>query len=318
MSTLDLDQALVVGIASSALFDLTESDAIFTARGSEAYEEYQQEHLHDPLKPGSAFPFVKRLLSLNDVRDGLVEVIVMSRNSPTSGLRVMESIAHHQLPITRAVFRRGAGAEDFMEAFNMSLFLSANGEDVRRAVESGQPAGQVLENSPRLETDGDQLRIAFDFDGVLSSDDSERVYAEQGIDVYQQHEAAQADLPLPPGPMQRFLGGINEIQRIEDQLVDQDPDYRRRVRVSLVTARNAPAHKRAIQSIKSWGLQVDDAFFMGGIPKTKVLNVLRPHIFFDDQRRHLTDSELEAPAVHIPFGIRNANPATSPAQGQEN
>ncbi|MGO4956693.1 5'-nucleotidase [Luteococcus sp. Sow4_B9] len=311
MSTPDLTQALVVGVASSALFDLTESDAIFMARGSEAYEQYQQDHLQNPLQPGPAFPFVKRLLSLNDLHDGLVEVIVMSRNSPTSGLRVMESIAHHELPISRAIFRRGTGSEDFMEAFNMSLFLSANGDDVRRAVESGQPAGQVLKSSPRLETDGNQLRIAFDFDGVLSSDESERIYAEQGIDAYQQSEADQADLPLPAGPMQRFLAAINKIQRLEDELVDKDSTYQRRVRVSLVTARNAPAHKRAIQSIKSWGLQVDDAFFLGGIPKTKVLNVLRPHIFFDDQRRHLTDADLEAPAVHIPFGIRNVTTDTS-------
>lgn len=302
---IDLSQSLVIGIASSALFDLTESDAVFQREGVTAYETYQEKRQHDPLEPGAAFPFIQRLLRLNDLQQGLVEVIVMSRNSPTSGLRVMESISHHELDMTRAVFRRGLDATDFMPVFNMSLFLSANRRDVENAIAAGQPAGQVLPTNKSLAESGESLRLAFDFDGVLADDASERKYQEGSLEEYFEYEKEHAGEALSPGPLEAFLVGINRIQKIEDQRSTHDRSYQRRVRVSLVTARNAPAHERAVRSLKSWGVEVDDAFFLGGVSKTGVLNTLKPHIYFDDQLRYLEDHELTTPAVHIPFGVHN-------------
>lgn len=298
------ERALTIGVASSALFDLTESDEVFREQGQEAYEAYQAEHLHDRLKPGIAFPFVKRLLSLNDLAPNLVEVIIMSRNSPTSGLRVMESIGGHGLAITSAVFRTGRSSTEFMDVFGMTLFLSANEADVKEAVENGLPAGRVLRSSGKDDENDDSLRIAFDFDGVLASDVSEKIYRDDP-DGYAEHERRHAKEPLPKGPLERFLAGINRIQGIEDNKISKDPEYVRRVRVSLVTARNAPAHARAVRSLQEWGVKVDDAFFLGGFGKTGVLNKLKPHIFFDDQLKNLESAELTAPVVHVPFGIRN-------------
>ncbi len=313
---IDLSNSLVVGVASSALFDLTESDNVFREKGVIAYEKFQRERQHERLDPGVAFPFIQRLLGLNELQAGLVEVIVMSRNSPTSGLRVMDSVQQHELPITRAVFRQGLGAEDFMPAFNMSLFLSANEQDVRHAIEAGQPAGQVMPSSAQLEHDGDSLRVAFDFDGVLADDSSEQLYQAEGMETYRQHEAEQATEPLAPGPLHRFLAALNKIQAVEDKAVEADRSYVRRLRVSLVTARDAPAHERAIRSLQSWGLHVDDAFFLGGLPKANVLNILKPHIFFDDQQRHFEG--VSTPAVLVPYGDLNAAPAHGITSTQEN
>lgn len=298
------ERALTIGVASSALFDLTESDKVFREQGQETYEAYQADHLHDQLKPGIAFPFVKRLLSLNDLAPGLVEVIIMSRNSPTSGLRVMESINKHELAITRAVFRTGRSSTEFMDVFGMTLFLSANAVDVREAVENGLPAGRVLRSSGQDDEKDDSLRIAFDFDGVLADDASEKIYKDDP-DGYAEHERKHAEKPLSKGPLERFLAGINRIQKIENDKAVEDFNYVRRVWVSLVTARDAPAHERAVRSLQEWGVKVDDAFFLGGIEKTGVLNKLRPHMFFDDQLDNLESAELTAPVVHIPFGIRN-------------
>lgn len=302
----DLTNALVVGIASSALFDLSEGDAVFREKGRAEYEKYQEKHLKNTLPPGTAFPFIQRLLALNGLQPGLVEVIVMSRNSPKSGLRVMESIRDHGLDITRSVFREGESSFQFMPTFNMSLFLSANRHDVVAAVEAGHPAGHVLPSTAAADPDDDSLRLAFDFDGVLADDASERVFQEGGsLEQYFEYESAHANDPLSPGPLKDFLQAINRIQELEDARWDSDPRYRKKVRVSLVTARNAPAHERSIRSLESWGLHVDDAFFLGGLSKTGVLNTLRPHIFFDDQLKNIRDPDLSTPSVHIPFGVHN-------------
>ncbi|MFI6094483.1 5'-nucleotidase [Lentzea sp. NPDC051213] len=285
-----LENLLVVGIASSALFDLTQSDAVFHASGEQAYREYQSAHLSEPFAPGVAFPFIRRLLRLNSLGP-LVEVIVLSRNSPDTGLRILRSAAHHSLAITRAIFTQGRAPHEFMPALNMSLFLSANENDVRKATSAGLPAGQVLASSFQDDEDP-ALRIAFDFDGVLADDAAERVYQTGGLDEFQQHEATNVVSPLDPGPLRNFLAGINRIQRLAED----------RIRVSVVTARSAPAHERAINSLQAWGLTVNDAFFLGGLQKAPILDVLRPHIFFDDQRRHLVQT---VPCVHIPFGVSN-------------
>lgn len=303
----DLADRLVIGIASSALFDLAESDVVFRDEGEESYRRYQEAHLDQPLMPGVAFPFIQRLLSLNDLAyadDPLVEVIVMSRNDPDTGLRVMRSIAHHQLGITRAIFTQGRSPYLFMSVLNMSLFLSANEDDVRSAIAQGHPAGQVLA-SAYTDDDSDELRIAFDFDGVLAGDESDQIFRQRGLQDFQQHEVTNVVTPLSPGPLRDFLANVNKIQKREEQRCREDDGYSRRVRVSIVTARSAPAHERAVASLKAWGLRVNDAFFLGGIDKGAIMPVLRPHIFFDDQKTHLLSTAQFVPSVHVPFGSAN-------------
>lgn len=311
----DLTDRLVVGIASSALFDLAQSDAVFRTQGEAAYRTYQEVHLDDTLVPGVAFEFIRRLLSLNDLVESsepLVEVIVLSRNDPETGLRVMRSIRTHDLAITRAIFMQGRSPYRFMPALNMSLFLSESAADVADATSRGFPAGQVLGRLSQIDGDDADLRVAFDFDGVLASDESEQVFQAQGLEKFQAHEQANLVAPHQPGPLRDFLRNLNRIQRIEEDRRASHPDYRIRVHVSIVTARNAPAHERAISSLKSWGVTVNDAFFLGGVAKDKIIEVLRPHIFFDDQLTHLESSSSYAPCVHVPFGIANkAAPLTS-------
>ncbi|MGW6979900.1 5'-nucleotidase [Streptomyces sp. NPDC054932] len=305
----DLSGRLVVGIASSALFDLTDCDAVFRERGEDAYRNHQEAHVDDALAKGVAFPFVRRLLSLNDLADPsdpLVEVIILSRNNPDTGLRVMRSITAHGLPISRAVFRQGRSPHRFMPALNMSLFLSANEADVREAVAAGLPAGHVLETA-RVDDEADpELRIAFDFDGVVADDSAERIFQSAGLDEFRAHEVRHATTPHDPGPLSEFLAGINRIQRREEEERRRNSGYRPRLRVSLVTARDAPSHERAVLSLNQWGLRVDDAFFLGGIDKAAVMRALDPHIFFDDQVSHLNGTAPATPSVHIPFGVVNA------------
>ena len=301
----ELEDKLVIGIASSALFDLSESDKIFREQGEEAYREYQQEHLYDTLEPGVAFPFIKRLLALNDLgtkENPLVEVIVLSHNSPDTGLRVLQSTKTHELGITRAVFTQGKAPFEYMTAFNMSLFLSANKQDVVQAARAGFPAGQVIGETPREETDKESntVNVAFDFDNVLAGSSADDCYEEQGPETYRVIESALAKTPLETGPLAPLLRRLNEIQDKEDQKKISDPDYERRLRISIVTARSAPAEERVITSLREWELHANDLFFLGGISKAKVLQVLKPHIFFDDKIDNLEESADTVPCVYIP------------------
>lgn len=307
MAGYDLEKMLVVGVASSALFDLSAADAVFKSEGEARYREYQEDHIADPLEPGVAFAFIQRLLSLNDLsEDGhpLVEVIVLSRNDPETGLRVMRSIAHRGLAISRAIFMQGRSPYAYMGALNMSLFLSQNERDVRIALEMGFAAGQVL-GSPAADSNGSDLRIGFDFDGVLADDSSERVMQSDGLPAFHAHETEHLEEPLPEGRLSEFLRGVNRIQDIEERRATADATYNRRVHVAIVTARNAPSHERVVRTLQSWGVRVNDAFFLGGIEKSKVLRVLKPHIFFDDQLKHLEGAADEIPSVHVPFGVVN-------------
>ncbi|MFH8341467.1 5'-nucleotidase [Streptomyces sp. AM6-12] len=309
MPAYDLANRLVVGVASSALFDLRESDAVFREQGEEAYRAYQEEKRDDTLRPGVAFAFIRRLLSLNDLGepgDPLVEVIILSRNDPDTGLRVMRSIQARELPISRAVFMQGRSPYRFMPALNMSLFLSANGDDVREAVAAGLPAGHVLGAAYPDDAADRELRIAFDFDGVLAGDAAEQVYQSQGLEEFRAHEARNAATPHDAGPLRDFLAGVNRIQSREEERRGADPEYEPRVHVSIVTARNAPAHERAVNSLKQWGVRVNGAFFLGGVDKGAVMKVLDPHIFFDDQVTQLESTARTTPSVHVPFGRINA------------
>jgi 5'-nucleotidase len=295
-------------VASSALFDLAESDAYFREHGEAKYREYQDERIDATLRTGVAFPFIQRLLGLNDLQlgDPLVEVIVLSHNDPMTGLRVMRSVHTHQLPISRAVFTQGRAPYDYINAFKMSLFLSANRSDVDTAIAAGLPAGHVLPSTATYDPEDLSVRVAFDFDGVLASDESERVYKQsEGLEHYLEHESSHREVPLAPGLLKPLLEDLNRIQTIEERRKDEDSSYDPRLRISLITARNAPAHERAVHSLRTWGVNVNDAFFLGGIEKATVLQVLRPHIFFDDQQAHL-DTALEYIAgVHIPYGVAN-------------
>jgi 5'-nucleotidase len=308
----DLESRLVVGVASSAVFDLRESDEVFRRDGEERYRRYQEENLNEPLGKGIAFSFIRRLLSLNDLSDDplndpLVEVILLSRNDPDTGMRVMKSIAHHGLGMTRAIFMQGMAPYEYIPALSISLFLSANASDVRAAIATGLPAGQVLDSAIVDDVNDSGLRIAFDFDGVLADDESESVmHKTQDLSKFHEHEVEKNNQPLGPGPLQKFLIRVAKIQSIEEAKRKADPSYKNRLRISLVTARNAPSHERALNTLKSWGVMPNDAFFLGGIDKMKVLGVMKPHIFFDDQSGHLAGAATVAPSVHIPFGIKNS------------
>jgi 5'-nucleotidase len=302
-----IDEKFVVAVASSALFDLTESDRVFRERGEDAYRQYQRDHEEDVLSPGVAFPFVRRLLSLNGpgADDRPVEVILLSRNDPDTGLRVFNSIAHHKLAISRGAFVTGRRPYRYMPAFNASLFLSANELDVRAAVNDGWPAGQVLGLGLADDPTDPELRIAFDFDGVLASDTAEQVHQARGLEDFLEHEQAHGPLPLEPGPLQRLLGEMARLQRLERERAHRDPNYEPRIRTAIVTSRNAPAHRRLVTTLRSWGITVDETLLLGGMAKNRVLEIFRPHIFFDDQLTHAVPAASVAPSVHVPFGISN-------------
>ncbi|AYQ92845.1 5'-nucleotidase [Burkholderia gladioli] len=300
----------MIGVASSAVFELYESDEVFKSRGEEAYREFQRVNLDRPLKKGIAFPFLRRLLSLNDLssdprEDPLVEVVLLSKNDPDTGLRVMRTIEHYGLGITRAIFMQGQSPYEYIPALNIALFLSGDKSDVDAAIASRFPAGHVLD-SKFDDNEGDAaLRIAFDFDGVLAGDESEVVMQSSGLSEFHAHESLNVMRPHNPGPLKEFLVRISKIQSVEEARKKSNPEYRNRLRVSIVTARNAPSHERALNTLKSWGVMANDAFFLGGIEKGKVLGVLKPHIFFDDQSNHLKSASEVVPSVHIPFGVVN-------------
>lgn len=305
----ELDDRLVIGVASSAVFDLSESDAVFRRDGEAQYRKYQEQHLDVPLGKGIAYPFIKRLLALNDLRgdpeDPLVEVVLLSQNDPDTGMRVMKTIGHYGLNMTRAIFTQGRSPYEYIPALNIALFLSADKQHVDAAIKAGYPAGQVLDSKLDDDESDDNLRIAFDFDGVLAGDESEAVMQSGGLGSFHAHEVINVTQPHNPGPLKEFFVRIARIQAAEEQHKLANPTYENRLRVSIVTARNAPSHERALNTLKSWGVMANDAFFLGGIEKRRVLQVLKPHIFFDDQSGHLKSTSTVVPSVHIPFGVTN-------------
>ncbi|QXI36629.1 5'-nucleotidase [Pseudomonas xantholysinigenes] len=305
----ELDDRLVIGVASSAVFDLSESDAVFRRDGEAQYRKYQEQHLDVPLGKGIAYPFIKRLLALNDLRedpeDPLVEVVLLSQNDPDTGMRVMKTIGHYGLNMTRAIFTQGRSPYEYIPALNIALFLSADKQHVDAAIKAGYPAGQVLDSQFDDDESDNNLRIAFDFDGVLAGDESEAVMQSGGLGSFHAHEVINVAQPHNPGPLKEFFVRIARIQAAEEQYKLEHPGYENRLRVSIVTARNAPSHERALNTLKSWGVMANDAFFLGGIEKRRVLQVLKPHIFFDDQSGHLKSTRTVAPSVHIPFGVSN-------------
>ena len=293
------DARLVVVISSRALFDLDESHRIFEQGGEDAYSRHQIEKEDELLAPGVAFPLAKKLLALNGPEAARVEVILISRNSADTGLRIFNSIRHHGLDITRAAFTRGESPYRYIGAFGAHLFLSADAGDVRKALEAGIAAATILPSATGQNTDG-QLRIAFDGDAVLFSDESERIYAADGLDAFNRNEAEAKDQPLSGGPFRPFLAALHEIQSCY-------PANASPIRTALVTARGAPAHERVIRTLRSWGIRIDEALFLGGRDKGEFLKAFGADSFFDDQTRHCESAANHVAAGHVPFGVKNSS-----------
>jgi 5'-nucleotidase len=302
-----VETKLVVGISSTALFDFSTEHAIFTNEGPEAFRAYQIAHRSDVPLPGAAFPFIKRLLHLNKIfPDQIpVEVVILSRNDPEAGLRMMYAMPTYGLEISRAFFLSGKAPYPYMASVNACLYLSTNKEEVKEAIRAGYPAGHVLPCSSFDDTNDTQLRIAFDFDGVLVDDEAETKYADGGLPLFHYHEVENKDKPLRDGPLMPLLQRISNIQKMEAENSNRVNTSDKAIRVSIITARNAPAHERLINTMKHLGIEVDELFLTGGIEKKNILDVMRPQIFFDDQIGHLKPASENTPCVHIPFGIRN-------------
>lgn len=295
----DLENRLVIGVSSRALFDLTAENEIFQNQGVEAYCSYQVEHEKELLKPGNGFKLVEALLNINNLpgQEGRVEVIIMSHNSPDTSLRVFNSIAHYGLNISRAVLASGASLTPYLEAFNTDLYLSADEEDVQSAINCGIAAGIICCDEIRMPGKQDeisQIRIAFDGDAVLFSDESEQIYREKGLEAFEENERMQAENPLKQGPFAKFLKTISDIQK--EFAPEQAP-----IRTALVTARSAPAHERVIRTLRAWNVRIDEAFFLGGISKTEVLRAFGAHIFFDDQAVHTQPASEVVPSARVPY-----------------
>ena len=298
-----LENKLVIGVSSRALFDMSKENAIFEAEGAKSFVAYEREHEDDILLPGPGFPLIQSLLRLNDLpgEHTKVEVIVMSRNSPDSSLRVFNAIEHYKLGIARAVLVSGAQLAPYLSAFQTDLFLSAYEDDVQSAVNSGIAAGIIFgsgigEGETLINEQGSfrQIRIAFDGDAVLFANDSERVYQEEGLSAFEENEKKNAKNPLSAGPFAKFLKTLSELQ-------NEYPEDAAPIRTALVTSRSAPAHERVIRTLRAWDVRIDEAFFLGGISKREVLKAFRADIFFDDQDVHTSPASEVVPSARVPW-----------------
>jgi len=302
-----IDKKLVVGISSNALFDLKKEEEIFLNEGLNAYRNFQIKNKTVILNKGVAFPFIKRFLHINDVykSEKPVEVVLLSKNSPETGIRIFNSIKHYELDITRAVFMSGKSVYEYIPAFNISLFLATDSNDVRLAINSKFAAGRVMRTKIIDDSTITELRVAFDFDGVIADDEAEKIYKESGIEKYYKYETKHRQDALNPGPLADFFKKLAFFQKLESKKENLDPNYKKILKTAIITARNAPAHERAIHTLKEWGVTVDEMFLLGGVDKKRILDIMKPHLYFDDQLIHLDDSIQNVPLVHIPFGITN-------------
>ena len=295
-----LEGQLVVAISSRALFDFEAENELFEAGDDRAYMALQQQRLDQPAKPGVAFSLVHKLLAFNqhDPLQPQVEVVVLSRNDPISGMRVFRSAAHYGLPIQRGVFTRGQSPWRYLRPLKAHLFLSVNEADVRAALNAGVAAARVFPQSTHATTSHpDEVRIAFDGDAVLFSDEAEQVFQNQGLSAFQSHEIQHANRPLPAGPFKPVLEALQRLQ--------QAPGSGMRLRTALVTARSAPAHERAIRTLMDWQIEVDEAMFLGGLAKGEFLREFEPDFFFDDQAGHIASAAAHVPSGHVAAGIAN-------------
>ncbi len=297
----DLSNFLVIGVSSRALFDLTKENEIFENEGLEAYCRYQLEHENDILKPGTGFALINSMLGINQIDNNTrrIEVVIVSRNSADTSLRISNSIDHYNLDVTRAVFTGGEPVAKYLDAFDVDLFLSATEEDVQAAVRSNVASGLIYDSpsaDPQYQLE--QIRIAFDGDAVLFSEESELIYQQQGLEAFIEHEKTNAKKPLPEGPFAKLLKTLSYLQF---DLESNDKQEVPPIRTALVTARNSPAHERVIRTLRTWNVRIDETFFLGGVSKDKILTAFSPHIFFDDQHRHCDTASKLVPTARVPY-----------------
>ena len=297
-----MSSKLVVGISSRALFDLSDSHQIFENEGIEAYREYQIQNENEVLEPGDAFNLVTKILKINNFYkfNDRIEVILLSRNTADTGLRVFNSIEAHNLNITRAVFCGGESPYKYVKAFGVDLFLSSSKDDVKMAIENNVPSARIISTKASKKMKADNiLKIAFDGDSVIFSDESEKVFEEEGLKAFLDNERKKKSM-LKAGPFKSFLVELNKLQSELDS--ETSP-----IRTALVTARSAPSHKRVIKTLRKWGVRIDESLFLGGMNKTEFLQSFEADIFFDDQQKNINDASAKVTAAHVPFGIKNKN-----------
>jgi 5'-nucleotidase len=293
-----LEGQLVVAISSRALFDFEEENRLFESADDRAYMHLQLQRIDQPARAGVAFSLVRKLLAFNAGGGRQVEVVILSRNDPVSGMRVFRSAQHYGLPVQRGVFTRGEPPWRYLRPLAANLFLSTNEADVRSALLAGVPAARVYPHSAHASAaHPDEVRIAFDGDAVLFSDEAERVFQRDGLAAFQQHESSQAATPLAPGPFKPLLDALHQLQHT--------PAAAMKLRTALVTARSAPAHERAIRTLMAWNIEVDEAMFLGGLPKGEFLREFEPDFFFDDQTGHIENAAAHVPAGHVAAGVSN-------------
>ncbi len=296
--SVDLSQILVIGVSSRALFDLEEENLIFDQKGLKEFRKYQYEHESELLKPGTAFYLVKSLLELNkQASKPIVEVVVMSRNSPETGVRVMNSIKAHDLNITRLAFTGGDSLFGYIEGYDVDLFLSKDLEDVQKVIDSGTCAAALIYAPPsEFNSETSKVKIAFDADAVLFSDDSEFRYKTEGLEAFQKHESENEKNALKEGPFAKLLIKLSKIQEHLPTGVELSP-----LRLAIITARSAPSHLRVINTLREWGVYIDEVHFLGGLSKDKILEAFGAHIFFDDQEAHLGPASKVVPSGKVPY-----------------
>lgn len=295
---LDLSQILVVGISSRALFDLERENEIFEQEGLDAYTEYQIQNAETLLKPGTGFRLVKNLLSLNtDPSNTKVQVIVLSKNNAATSLRITRSIEHYELDIIRSAWVGGESLTKYLGPYKVDLFLSANAKDVQNAINAGFAAARVYKHgkyTPENKADKQKIKIAFDGDAVLFSDESERIYKEKGLEAFIAHEKENAQKPLPDGPFAPLLRAIGQAQSEFDA-------YNAPIRTALITARNSPAHERVVRTLHAWEIRIDEVHFLGGLEKTEFIAAFGADIFFDDQDVHCSKAADTTPTGLVPW-----------------
>jgi 5'-nucleotidase len=291
----NLKDTLVIGISSRALFDLEKENEIFDDLGIEQYQEYQIENENKALEKGTAFHLIESLLKINNYKKDkkLIEVVVMSRNSPDTGLRILNSIRHYNLPITRSAFTSGKSLSSYIESFEVDLFLSKNEGDIQEIIDSNKCAAALIYDQPKdYKPDERTVRIAFDADAVVFSDESECIFKKEGLEKFQENEELNENIPLKEGPFGKFIKLLSKIQlELNNELI----------RIAIVTARDYPANIRVIKTLRNWGVSVDEAFFLGGVPKDKVLKAFNAHIFFDDQDTHVIPASNVVPSSRVPY-----------------
>lgn len=303
-----IDEKLVVAVSSTALFELSKEHALYLQTNADEFRKFQRENRHIIPDPGAAFPFIERLLNLNSIyyEEKPIEVVILSRNHADAGLRIMDAVSEYKLDISRSFFLAGALPYPYMKSVNACLYLSTNEEEVKTAVAQGYPAGHVLPCKSLNDDPDKQLRIAFDFDGVIVDDESETIFSETNdLALFHYLENQNRKKPLKSGPLMPLLKRISKFQKLERGKAQNDPEYRQILKIAIVTARNAPAHERLISTLSAFEIDTDELFLLGGIEKKKVLDIYKPQIFFDDQIGHLTPASDTTPSVHIPFGVKN-------------